>query len=313
MKRTLNDFIGQERVIEIMRISCGAAKKEDRPLPHALFSGPPGLGKTSLAEACANEMNGKFVSRIATAIRRPSDVLSLFEEIDRINTVLFIDEVEQLSRSVTELMHTALEGSRLTINTNKTLVETRLPEFTMIAATNYPGELPKPFVDRFTLKLHFETYTTEQIEKMIKDHATKSNWLFTTGAIKMIAARSFGTPRTALSYARQAYDLVLAQNLVFMLNNQLVCVVCAESVQRLFNLLEVDEMGLDQLDRRVLEALCSGHPVGLMTMTQILGEDRSSIEMSEQKLLKLGLTVKTPQGRVISAKGLTHLAHVVVG
>jgi len=311
LARTLKDFIGQRRVMEMLLITCDAAKKEDRPLPHMMFSGPPGLGKTSVAQALSNEMNGKFVSRIATAIKRPEDIVSLFEEVDKINTIVFIDEVEQLARPITELLHTALEGSRLTAKVKKSLVETELPEFTMITATNYPGELPKPFLDRFPLRLHFEAYTTDEIEKMILKHVSTLKHVFTNRAIRLIAERSFGTPRTGLGYVGRAYDLMLARNIMFTGHDGAVLAVTEKCVQDLFELLELDYLGLDKLDRSVMKTLADNvQPVGLMNLAQMLNEDKSSVELAENKLVQLGFVVKTPRGRLLSAQGANHLKKV---
>lgn len=301
----LKDFLGQSNIVEQVEIAVKACTKKDEPFPHMAMGGPPGLGKTTLAKIIANEMNGVLVSRIASAITQPEDLLNLFSEIEHLNTIIFLDEIEQLDRKLTELLHTALEDGVFSakLNNGKS-VSVNLPEFTMIGATNYLGELPRPFLDRFRIQVNFEPYSNDEIYQIIVGAVKKMKIKATKNAAKEIALRSRGVPRIAIRYLENAEDVSIAKQ-------QFDGVITRECVLKMFEVHRIDHIGLTDLDRRILNYLNDREkPVGLKTLSQGVDEDNSTIELSEGYLVRAGLVTKGARGREITSDGVKHLKEV---
>jgi len=302
----ITDFLGQTSIVEQVNVASKAAKIRDKSFPHMIMGGPPGLGKTTLASIIANEMDGVLISRIATAISKPEDLVELFASIESLNTIIFIDEIEQLDRKITELLHTAMEDFTFTAKLKGgNIVNTNIPEFTLMGATNYLGELPRPFLDRFKLKVNFEPYSCEEIYTIIVGAVKKLRIKATKDGVRALSLRSRGVPRIAIRYLEGARDVALAYQEQY---NQIVSV---SSVDRMFKINEIDDLGLIDLDRRILEYLeNSGKPVGLKTISQGVNEDDSTVELSESYLVRTGLLLKTTRGRTITEKGKLHMREV---
>jgi len=303
--QTLNDFLGQPHIVEQVEIAVKACQRQEQPFPHMAMGGPPGLGKTTLAKIIANELGGVLVSRIASAITKPEDLLNLFVEIKQLNTIIFLDEIEQLDRKLTELLHTALEDGVFTAKlSDGRSVNMKLPEFSMMGATNYLGELPRPFLDRFRIQVNFEPYTTDEIYRIVVGAVSKLNMKVTEDGAKEISLRSRGVPRIAIRYLENSDDVSVAKE-------KFEGVVSRACVLKMFDVYRIDHMGLTDLDRRILTYLMeNGKPVGLKTLSQGIDEDDSTIEFTEGYLVRSGLVSKCTRGREITERGIEHLKEV---
>jgi Holliday junction DNA helicase RuvB len=300
----LKEFLGQKHIVEQVAIAVKASEAQDEPFPHMAMGGPPGLGKTTLAKIIADEMGGSLVSRIASAITTPEDLINLFSEINQLNTIIFLDEIEQLDRKLTELLHTALEDQTFSakLSSGQT-VNTDLPEFTMIGATNYLGELPRPFLDRFRIHVNFEPYSNDEIYDIIVQAVKRKRARVTKDAAREISLRSRGVPRIAIRYLENAVDVAMA-----LTKYEYVTKKC---VEEMFRIHRIDHMGLNDLDRRILTYLqVSDKPVGLKTLSQGVDEDASTVELSEGYLVRAGLISKGARGREITNKGIEHIKEV---
>ena len=302
----IKDFLGQKSIVQRAFIEMKASKALDHPFPHMLMGGPPGLGKTTLAQIIANEMDGTLISRIATAITTPEDLIDLFSSIEELNTIIFIDEIEQLDRKITELLHTAMEDFKFTAKLkNDKNVNIDLPEFTLMGATNYLGELPRPFLDRFKIKVNFEPYSEDEIYTILVGAVKKLKIQATKDGVREIASRSRGVPRIAIGYLEAARNVSIAYENEF---DRMLSLSCAK---RSFDVSEIDFLGLTDLDRRILNYLeNSDKPVGLKTLSQGVNEDDSTIELSESYLVRTRMIEKTTRGRTITEDGKTHLRKV---
>jgi Holliday junction DNA helicase RuvB len=304
---SFDEFIGQQQVVDQVKVALDACKAEDRAFPHTFMSGPPGLGKTTLAGVIAEELGGKLVTRIATGLNKVEDLAYAFAEADRPNSIVFIDEAEQLSRGLTEALHTVLEGGVLTLRTKTGGVKTlELPEITVIIATNYIGELPRPFLDRFKLRLVFEPYSEEDLYKVLAQACEDLEWYATTAGITVISRVSRGTPRIALRYFEAAHDLTLSVGkerawLDKATSNP--CVTC-DCVREMMVRSGVDFTGMTPFDRRVLKALLQAdRPIGLRGLAVAVGDDISAVALAEEWLVKEGYVALTANGRALTAKG----------
>lgn len=315
--KTLKDFTGQISVRKQLQIAIKSAKSRGCVLPHVLMGGPPGLGKTTIAEIIAEEMNGMFYSTMASIISKPSDLFNLFskieediinaieedEEDEKVNNIIiFIDEVEQLKRKVSEMLHTALEDGKMAIKTSDGSVKRMdLPEFTLIAATNYKGELPRPFLDRFKINVDFEVYSEDEIIKILKGVVKKMKLRATVEGVIEIARRSRGVPRIAIRYLEAARDVYLAYKDEFN-------AVTSKCVFEMFKVQNIDELGLSKLDKKILGFLNENNTaVGLTALAQGVNEDISTVELSEGYMIRLGLINRGLRGREITEKGKLHL------
>jgi len=307
---TFDGFTGQGNVVKQLKIAVKASLIRDEAMMHCAFAGPPGLGKTTLANIIANELDGKLVTAIASCIKTPDDLLGLFQQIDRPNTVIFLDEVEKLKRNLTELLHTALEDRTLTIRRKTSVGEVidtiKLPPFTMVCATNYLGELPRPFLDRFGLKFTFEEYSANEIESVLINYGKKARVPFSRGAVKKLAAVSRGVPRIAISLFERASDLALAEPVEYHKNRS---VINTKVVENTLELAGIGPLGLNRLDYKILKYLnTAGRAVGISTISSAVYEEAVSVEMAEEYLIREVLIIRTPSGRIITDKGKQFLA-----
>ena len=310
----IKDFLGQKSVVQQTFIAMDSAKKENRPLGHMLMGGPPGLGKTTLAQIIANEMDAVLIYRIATAVT-PEDLSHLFksikklstlEDIEQFNVIIFIDEIDRLDKDITNLLHTAMEdftfSAKLKDGKNTNI---KLPKFTLIGATNYLGELSTPFLNRFKIKVNFKPYSDEEIYTILVGAVKKLKINATVDGVREIASRSRGVPRIAIGYLEAARDVSIAYEDEF---DRMLSSSCAI---RSFEVSEIDHLGLNDLDRRILNYLESSEkPVGLKTLSQAVNEDSSTIELSESYLVRTRLIEKTARGRSITEEGKNHLERV---
>ena len=300
----LKDYVGQEKLKNNLAVYIEAARERGEPLDHALFYGPPGLGKTTLAGVIANEMNVNIRITSGPAIERPGDLAAVLNSLQE-GDVLFIDEIHRLTRQVEEVLYPAMEDYAIDIMIGKgsgaKSIRLDLPRFTLIGATTRAGLLSAPLRDRFGLIARLEFYTTEELKTIIKNSARKlSVPLEEEGALEM-ARRSRGTPRLANRMLKRVRDFAQIQ---------FDGVITKEVADHALDLLEVDKLGLDNTDRRMLLAIMEnfgGGPVGLDTLAASLGEDAGTIEdVYEPYLLQNGLINRTPRGRVATELAYSH-------
>lgn len=320
--KSLDQFIGQRDIAMEIRIALSSASLRRDAFPHTIFSGMPGLGKTSLAEIIAAEMDVPFISVLGASIRDedglknllaklPSDGYDLTTgeviEPDRVqHGIIFIDEIHRMKKPITELLHTALEDFKVSMKMKNLLTGKIqsgmfwIPKFTLIGATNYLGMLPRPFVDRFMIQSSFETYTEEEIIEIAQHSSEKLNLDITEDAIAVIATKSRGVPRILNRFLLRARDVAIYSGY------STITEVCASEM---FEIQNIDELGLTKLDRKVLEYLGEMiRPLGITSIAQAVNEDTNTIEaMVEPWLVQLRLMVKTPQGRQITELGLKHI------
>ncbi|MDR1619726.1 MAG: Holliday junction branch migration DNA helicase RuvB [Clostridiales bacterium] len=307
--RFLTEYIGQSEVKEHMRIYIEAAKGRGEPLDHALLYGPPGLGKTTLASIIANEMGGGLRVTSGPAITHAGDLAALLTNL-AMGDVLFIDEIHRLNATVEEVLYPAMEDFALDIIIGKgpgaRSIRLDLPHFTLVGATTRMGMLTSPLRDRFGIKEQLALYQSEELCTIIKRSAGILRIGVDEKGAREIAARARGTPRIANRLLRRVRDFAQVRG-----NG----VVDIEAAREGLNMLGIDALGLDPVDRRMLETMIEkfgGRPVGLDTIAAATGEDATTIEdVYEPYLLQLGFIARTPRGRVVMDAGYTHMGYPV--
>ncbi len=307
----IDDYIGQEKVKENLRIYIEAAKTRGEPLDHVLLYGPPGLGKTTLAGIIANEMGVNFRVTSGPAIEKPGDLAALLTNLNE-GDVLFVDEIHRLSRAVEEVLYPAMEDNALDIIIGKgpsaRSIRLDLKRFTLIGATTRAGQLSAPLRDRFGVIFRLELYTPEELAGIVRRSAGILNIGIDDDGALEIASRSRGTPRIANRLLKRARDFaqVLGKGEIDL-----------ESAQLALNRMEIDELGLDNIDRLLLSSIIKfykGGPVGLETIAAAIGEEAVTIEdVYEPYLMQIGFLSRTPRGRMVTPAGYAHLGIPVEG
>ncbi len=303
--KSLREYIGQEGVKQNLRISIEAALKRHEPLDHLLLYGPPGLGKTTLAGIIAAEMGQNIRIPSGPAIEKAGD-LACFLTYLADGDVLFIDEIHRLSRSVEEVLYPAMEDYALDIMIGKgptaRSIRLDLPRFTLVGATTRAGLLSAPLRDRFGMLFRLEMYTPEELSAIVKRSAGILNVRAEEDGILEIARRSRGTPRIANRMLRRVRDYAQIRA---------GGVITRDVARQSMDMLDVDELGLDKLDRTMLSTMMDkfgGGPVGLETLSAMTGEDASTIEdVYEPYLMQLGFLMRTPRGRVATPAAYAHM------
>lgn len=303
--RTLREYVGQEKVKENLSVYIDAAKLRREALDHVLLYGPPGLGKTTLAAIIANELGVNFRITSGPALERPGDLAAMLTNMEE-GDVLFIDEIHRLPRTVEEILYPAMEDFTIDIINGKgqgaSSIHLPLQHFTLIGATTRAGQLSAPLRDRFGVIARLEMYTPEELARIVTRSAKILDVPCDPAGALEIATRSRGTPRIANRMLKRVRDFAV------VLNNG---VIDKQTADTALTRMEVDALGLDLVDRRILEAMIrhyNGGPVGLDTLAAVTGEESITIEdVYEPYLMQLGFIQRTPRGRVVLPAAYAHL------
>ena len=303
--KTLNEFVGQKRVANQLDLLLSAARNRNSPADHVLLSGPPGLGKTTLAMIIASEMNAPIRITSGPAIQHAGDLASILSSLVE-GEILFLDEIHRMSRPAEELLCLAMEDFRVDVIVGKgagaTAIPLELPHFTLVGATTRAGLLPSPLRDRFGFTAQLDFYENDELSVIVKRSAALMGIEISEAAIQELGSRSRGTPRVANRLLRRVRDYAQVHS------NGKVDIKEAKAALEMY---EVDAIGLDRLDLGVLETLVkrfNGGPVGISTLAMAIGEEPETIEsLAEPFLVRMGFISRTPRGRIATAAGFAHL------
>lgn len=303
--KQLTDYIGQEKAKENLSVYIKAAKLRGEPLDHVLLYGPPGLGKTTLAGIVANEMGVNIRVTSGPAIEKQGDLVAILSNLEQ-GDVLFIDEIHRLNRTVEEILYPAMEDGKIDIIIGKgpsaRSYQLSLPKFTLIGATTRAGQLSAPLRDRFGVILRLEMYNKDELAKIVHRSSKILNIPIDDEGALQIASRSRGTPRIANRLLKRSRDFAEVQY---------DGVITDEAAKTALKGMEIDELGLDAIDRRLLMTMIknyNGGPVGLETISAAVGEESVTIEdVYEPYLMQIGFLARTPRGRVVTPAGYEHM------
>ncbi len=303
--RDFTEYIGQTKVKENMKIYIKAARKRDEALDHVLLYGPPGLGKTTLANIIATELGVNIKVTSGPAIEKPGDLAAILTNLEE-NDLLFIDEIHRLKKTIEEVLYPALEDFNLDIMIGKgpsaRSIRIDLPKFTLVGATTKAGALSGPLRDRFGIIHRLELYSVEELATIVEKNAEKLGIGITKDAALEIGSRSRGTPRIANRFLKRVRDFADIED-----KDKIDYLVAKATLDKL----EVDENGLDEVDRRILETMITkfnGRPVGLDALAAATGEDKDTIEdVYEPYLMQIGFVNRTPRGRIPTKLAYEHM------